>query len=579
MRTNSQVDLAATGEDNQGSLKFFIERGFEDPANNLSRTSIPVVYYEPDLQVSHLVVPATAPRSGQSIPVSWTVTNTGTRATRESRWEDRIYLSRDSSLDMSDQLLGEFERRGVLGLGASYQGHLNVTLPEGISGDFYLIVYSDANLVDVNDGNCDEGALPGSRIYFERITSRTLARVPEFFDEGNNVTAAFLPIVLREPPDLQVTSLLVPERATIGQSFNLTYTVSNKGTGDTPASQSNWTDLIYLSRDQFFDPQSDIYLDSVSKNGGLIKDDRYTITKTLSIPTYLSGPYYAFVVTDYGQLSGGNVFEGSLDNNATSSTQPIIFDFAPPSDLQVDQILSSATAHSGEPVAIQWTVTNRGDNAAIGQWSDAVYLSSDNVWDINDPLVGRLSFNGILEKGQSYTQILETFLPPALPGQYRLIVRPDIYNQIYEATIEANNFTTSANPLNVMVEELPLGVALPTHLSAGQSRLYQVKLNAGQTFKVSLDSSSSETQNAFFLRYNNLPTGTAYDATNTEELGPDPSVVISATETGVYYILVRSIFGSSPATIKAELLSFGITDVMTDRGGDSRYVTTNILGA
>ncbi|PSF27588.1 hypothetical protein C7H19_24935, partial [Aphanothece hegewaldii CCALA 016] len=580
VRTNFQGNLAATAGDNQKSREDFIERGFEDPANNISRTILPVVYHEPDLQVGNLVVPVTAPLSGQNIPVSWTVTNTGTRATRENRWSDRIYLSRDSSLDMSDLLLGEFERQGVLGLDEFYEGHLNVILPQGISGNFSLLVFSDANLVDVNDSRVDKWSIPaGAKIYFETI-SKTLARVPEFFDEGNNVTAAFLPIILREPPDLRVTSLLVPERATIGQSFNLTYTVSNSGTGDTPVSQSNWTDLIYLSRDQFFDPLSDIYLDSINHSNGLIKDNSYTITKTLSIPTYLKGPFYAFVVTDYGQLSGGKVFEGSLENNnATSSTQPIIFEFAPPSDLQVDGILAPVTAHSGDTVAIQWTVTNRGENAASGQWSDAVYLSLDTVWDINDPLVGRLSFNGILEGEQSYTQILETFLPPALPGQYRLIVRPDIYNQIEEATNEANNFTTSANPLNVMVEELPLGVPLPTHLNAGQSRLYQVKLNAEQTFKVSLDSEGSETKNELFLRYNNLPTGTAYDATNTEELGPDPSMVISATDTGVYYILVQNVFGSSPATIKAELLSFGITDVMTDRGGDSRYVTTNIKGA
>ena len=51
---------------------------------------------------------------------------------------------------------------------------------------------------------------------------------------------------------------------------------------------------------------------------------------------------------------------------------------------------------------------------------------------------------------------------------------------------------------------------------------------------------------------------------------------------GVYYVLIE---GNSepaddtPVTVLAELLPLSITNVQTDQGGDSQYVTTTISGA
>ena len=50
-----------------------------------------------------------------------------------------------------------------------------------------------------------------------------------------------------------------PGHVLTGQSFTVTYTVTNTGGGDTPDRQSTWNDQIYLSRDQFLS-DADIYL-------------------------------------------------------------------------------------------------------------------------------------------------------------------------------------------------------------------------------------------------------------------------------------------------------------------------------
>ncbi len=52
---------------------------YDDPFNNLLAAPFPVEYFEPDLVVSNLAVPA-ASTSGETIQVDFTVTNSGTRA-------------------------------------------------------------------------------------------------------------------------------------------------------------------------------------------------------------------------------------------------------------------------------------------------------------------------------------------------------------------------------------------------------------------------------------------------------------------------------------------------------------------
>src|SRR5262249_25377299 len=132
---------------NDLSRQYFTTNGYEDPSNNLTTVPIPVVYREPDLKVTSLSVPNTTPKSGETIRVGWTVTNIGTRATREREWVDRVYLTLDPSLDFGDQLLGEALRSGdPLAIGGSYDRALDVSLPDGIQGNFYILVFVDSNV-------------------------------------------------------------------------------------------------------------------------------------------------------------------------------------------------------------------------------------------------------------------------------------------------------------------------------------------------------------------------------------------------------------------------------------------------
>ena len=245
VRTDQYGTTSTNDGSNADSVAFFTDNGYELATHTLGSTPIPVTYREPDLQVTGLVGPSATPHSGDTINVSWTVTNVGNRDTRQGYWIDRVYLSRSPSLDSSSYMLGQVSHNSILTASGSYQQSLSVRLPDGISGNWYLLVFTDSNLV----GSPNQ---PG--VNFEYGVDQVMGRVQEFQGEGNNITAVPLQVLLTPTPDLQVSDVEAPAHVLQGQSFQVTYTVTNNGPGGTPDREPNWQDDVYLSRDQVLDP-------------------------------------------------------------------------------------------------------------------------------------------------------------------------------------------------------------------------------------------------------------------------------------------------------------------------------------
>ena len=590
-------------------------------SNNLGTGALNVTYREPDLQVGAIAVSSTNPASGETITVSWTVTNAGGRATRVNSWYDGIYLSRDTTLDLSDHPLvdrGNWTetqlrvRQTSMGAtadgkprylqpGESYTNSATFTLPTSISGDFTLIVKADTGTTKdfyrsvpstVRDGLDTVANNPGS----------PSGAVLEFRDEGNNLGQIALPISLSPPPDLQVTQVSAPLTVLAGQAFSVGWTVQNKG-GRTPTDQGSWNDLVYLSKDRFLDLNKDRYLGYVAHNGGLLAGGDYTATLNFTAPRDLEGPYYVFVVTDparaWGGGDAGRVLEfGFDDNNNGAALQPMLIETPPPADLQVTAVQLPASAQVGQTVQFDYTVTNVSPiNPAYGRWTDAVYLSADNSWGLDDLLIGKVAHVGDLAANASYNGTLSAQLPPLKDGTWRIIVRPDLYNEVFEGRItytdtglnvppgEANNRTASAATLRVEVPTLPIGTLVSTTLGSGDVRLYRLTVAEGETLRLTLDSSAAAGANEIWLRWGDIPTGYAFDAAYDQPVSPDQQIVIPSTKAGDYYLLVRSRqqAAGTPVTLRAELLPLAITRVTPDQGGTGddahRWVTMDIEGA
>src|SRR5207245_5865431 len=93
------------------------------------------------------------------ISFSFTVKNVGTLPTPVGNWSDRIVISTDKIYGNADDLPlnpnAYVAHAGVLNPGDSYTVNITsasgLTLPDGISGDFYVMVLTDA-LNSVNEG-------------------------------------------------------------------------------------------------------------------------------------------------------------------------------------------------------------------------------------------------------------------------------------------------------------------------------------------------------------------------------------------------------------------------------------------
>jgi RNAse (barnase) inhibitor barstar len=522
---------------------------FEDvnEGNNVTTSSpLAISRDTPDLQVTVINAPATIV-SGQPILINWTVLNAGVGKTNSNNWNDSAYLSFDNILDGSDILLGSSYHAGELAANATYNGSATFNIPIDSNGTYQVLVKADSN---------------------DKVIEGDL--------EGNNTLSSALAVSLSPVPDLIVQSLTAPVNGVSGQSISLSWTVAN--TGAAISTDQDWYDVVYLSRDAVFDKRTDISLGYRKHSGGLNANGNYIITSDFDVPRGLAGNYFALVVTD----NNNTVFERSGENNNIGygvSTE-IILPPSLPSDLIVTDVVVPANGVLGQSVTVNYTVQNQGTGAAVGKWNDTLYLSTDTQWDIDDVAIGQVSHVGDVSGGDSYNGSLTVGLPGVDPGNYHVIVRSDIRNQVTE-TQEANNTTASGNLITLDVESLVLGTPDTDTLSQKQSIYYRFEATAGQSIRLKLNSSQDQAANELYVRYGAMPTRGQFDLTTTEPFKANPEVLIPIEKTGTYYVLAygEQVIGNPSYEIIAQEIPFSITDVASHVIGDYGNATLEIRGA
>jgi hypothetical protein len=165
---------------------------------------------------------------------------------------DDVYLSLDRTLDTSDTLLASIPNTTYLAPGASYQSSATVTLPQGISGPYYIIVFTNASgATGVHGGNTI-------------VASEVTASTP-------------FPVTLSPAPDLQVTKIITPSQEFSGQPVKATFTITNTGAGPTDVGQ--WTDEVLLSQDGTLDSTATVVA-SLAHAGTLAAGQSYTNAAT-----------------------------------------------------------------------------------------------------------------------------------------------------------------------------------------------------------------------------------------------------------------------------------------------------------
>lgn len=201
----AQVDITRTGEyyalvrssgDSAGLMSEYILDALIVPSGGVSF---------PNLQVTDLTVSGVnGIQSGQSFTVDFEVENVGSQATQVGLWYDQVVLSRNMVFGDEDDIgLHLHERSGALAPGDFYEVTQQVQIPDGISGNFYVIVKTDSTNV-----------------------------VNEFVMEGDNETyteSAFA-IQLADYPDLVVENAVLAEPGVEGE-YVISWETWNRGLG------------------------------------------------------------------------------------------------------------------------------------------------------------------------------------------------------------------------------------------------------------------------------------------------------------------------------------------------------------
>jgi WD40 repeat protein/subtilase family serine protease len=510
--------------------------------NNAASAPIQLSYPPlPNLQAGQVGVNPSSVQILQPVTVSWQVANVGEASA--SGWTDAIYLSRTPNLSGAI-FLTRVPAAGALAPGQSYTQQATVTIPIVSPGDYYVLVMAD-----------DTG------------------RVFEGDNEGDNIAYVF-PLQVGLPSvDVKVEGVDAPSEATAGLTAEIVWTVRNLGS---EATYRAWGDVVILSRDLLLDP-TDPVVGSYRHTTPLgAQVSRARCASSIRVPANLTGPYYVFVVTDYGN----ELSETDESNNVGVDTQSMVITVAPPADLVVESVSVPASGSPGTPMPIQWVVRNVGSNAAVGEWYDSVYLSVDNRWDINDTLIGRFERSGRLEPGATYTGQLNEPLPGVVPGNYYIIVRTDARNTVRE-TDETNN-AGIAGPAVLDVIELQLGVPFSNTLTPqARSHFYKVNVPAGQTLLWSVDSQLEDVETELFVRYNQMAQRSAYDYRNERPFGADQEAVVPRSQAGYYYGLVygADVRQNSPYQTVVEVLPFSVRAVSPNLVGNAGFASLRILGA
>ncbi|HVX64067.1 MAG TPA: CARDB domain-containing protein, partial [Pirellulales bacterium] len=500
-------------------------------ANNLYALPITLSAPAVDLAVTGATAPASAVAGdGKVIAVSWSVQNQGSVAA-DGTSTDAVYLSDTSTFDPQTATLLDSRNAGdqlPLAAGASYTVHRAITLADIPAGNHYLFFVANAY---GGQGETDQGA------------------------ETNNAYSLPIAIVSPGDVDLAVTGGAAPGAAVAGngQAIDVSYTVENLGS---TAAASRWTDGIYLSSQPTFDSSAISlgYYPGGARNA-LAGGGSYTVTQSLTLPSYPAGAAYLLVRTDrYADQSETNETNNLLAIPITLS--------APDVDFTVSAATAPATAVVGDnhPITVDYTVANQGTDAAAGSWSDAIYVSDQSTFDSSAQRLETFYSGGgqlpaSLAAGASYTVHESVALPDTAVGARYLLIRTNVgagASSSQAETDAANN--TYAIPITLSAPGADLEISdatAPATVEAGNGQTITVSwkvTNQGSAAAASSwyddvlvgDDANYDPGNTSLLGYygnyqNQLAAGASYVVTQTvaaPNVSPGARQLVFVTDTG-----------------------------------------------
>lgn len=497
---------------------------------------------------------------GRPYHMEWVVTNiVSNSVTITSDRYDSIYFSKDPVFN--ENAIGVWKKRNVSSLNPStpLPNSEVFTLPKIDAGDYYVFVFTNAT----------------NNVSFELNRGNNTNMIRDQFGVASKVH-----VVQPTLSDLVVAITAAPGSVAVGQPVEFTYRVTNNGAGVTYPDK--WSDEVWLMRGTSSKPNAvngDILLTTTTHSGNLEAGNYYDVTGSVSIP--INTPEGNYLLTSFTDMKNA-VIENIDSNNI--ARKPITIYVPAPSDLIVESVSVPDTVYLGYKIdSVKWVVQNNSVNNAKGISTDGIYLSKGNVFDSSAVLVGIKNKNIDLNPLSKDTLAMAPLINNVPEGNYNVIVRTDLLNNIFESD-KANNENHTLKPVYVSVKELHLGITQADILQDG--RYYKLVIPdslEGSTILVTLKSEDSlSVLNEMYVGKGHVPSVTTFDYKfHTPNYG-NQQILITDVIGSVYYISVRCVSANPPPqniTLTAVKLPFAILNVQSNKGGNGGNVTVKLTGS
>ncbi|MBR4787502.1 MAG: fibronectin type III domain-containing protein [Bacteroidales bacterium] len=313
--------------------------------------------------------------SGTTANLSYTVTNIGLVEVESDTIVDKIYFSRYADSYSASDSVGVNIHPIYLERGSSESYVCPVTIPNGVSGNYYFHVVCNAT---------DIICMP---------VRPSMSSDP-------------LDVQVSPSPDLVVTDVSAPAQIYLGANFELNYTIANQGTA---AVHHNVVQKFYYSNSR---TTYDTLNQFAMVNEHLDLEVNASVTNTLvgALPVNItSGNYFIHVVTD----ATDQIYEHEAEDNnrgVSSSVMALVY----PLDLQLT-LEAPDVLRWGETVICTLHIRNNSDVPSFvprwPRWEDVVYLSYDPIRSNDDLQLASEQRDSVLAAGATYTVQLPITVP------------------------------------------------------------------------------------------------------------------------------------------------------------------------
>lgn len=463
-----------------------------DTAHALPVTTV-TLSPQPDLQVDTVFNPTNL-FSGNAVSITYKVHNHG-QAAATGNWQDKIYISQDPLFNPATATLLKFKNywdtyyvandaivstnNKTILPDSSMVVTANVVIPNFIYGSYYLYVFTNAN------GTIYEGA-----------------------NNNNNVNhGPLMQVYLTATPKIVPFNIRVADTLSNTQTSSIGWTDNNQGAydniqknkghyvvtrGTCPSTSipnlqdslgfgaSYWVDGIYLSTDStglnmVTATKIGDFNQGLINSGYLVNDGPYTPVSCGASPAYpgrfmntwpvlnpnasfpstynfnpinlAQGSYYIYVYTN----TSGSVYEyPGLPQIARSNKFTVVWP-----DLTVPSVTVPATGNSGQPITINYNLSNAGPGILTGiSRKDYIYLGNNPAFDGTAILIDSVTSATAVGVNQSVALQKQTVLPNGISGTKYIFVKVNVAQSFNEISF-ANNTNVAGAPINIGLSPSP----------------------------------------------------------------------------------------------------------------------------